>query len=419
MHYAEVALKGGNRPLFVKLLRRNIMRALAPLGSAEVTQRDGRFLVTSAADGESVASTLSKVFGVSWFAKAEVVEEGYGQMLAATERALSPTGGTFRVSVKRADKSFPSSSMDLERRLGADLVEATGMGVQLKQPGRTVYVDVLRGAAVVYSAKERGEGGLPVGSGGRVINLFSGGIDSPVAAWLMLKRGCVPVQLHFYLAPSPSDVLDSKVVRLVRALSAYAGRSSLVLVPFSEYQLATSGVRSDAEPSLFRRFMRLSAESLASRLGALAISTGDNLAQAASQTLWNLRSFDDGATLPVLRPLLTYDKEEIVQLAKRIGTYELSIEDYKDCCAIITRHPKTRADPAWIADLAEAHSFPGLVDRCLSLATVVTYDPAKKETNVRPLLGHGGPAEPELDREPGAPRPAAKAAEAVNDSQNY
>jgi thiamine biosynthesis protein ThiI len=217
------------------------------------------------------------------------------------------------------------------------------------------------------------------------MHLFSGGIDSPVAAWLLMKRGCTPVYLHFYLAPTPANVLESKVLRLIKVLSSFSGKSTMVLVPFAEYQLGTSDLPSDLEPSLFRRFMRLTGETLASRFGASGISTGDCLSQAASQTLWNLGVFDGGSVLPILRPLLTYDKEEVIRLARLIGTYDLSLEEYKDCCSMVTRHPKTRAKADIIGRYAETLDFPALISKSLEQGSLVTYSPASDETRIAPL----------------------------------
>ena len=215
--------------------------------------------------------------------------------------------------------------------------------------------------------------------------LFSGGIDSPVAAWLMMKRGCMPVYVHFYLAPSPLAALDSKITRLLKVLSAYGGKSTLVLVPFAEYQLATTGEAGDLEPSLFRRFMRMTCEALAPWFGASAIATGDSLSQAASQTLWNIGSFDEGSTLPILRPLLTFDKEEIIAMARKVSTYDLSLEEYKDCCAIITRHPRTRVKAGTISDAAAGLDFAKLVWSVIDGATLVTYNPSTDEMKSAPL----------------------------------
>ena len=172
----------------------------------------------------------------------------------------------------------------------------------------------------------------------------------------------------------------------MRLLTDYSGRSSLILIPFAEYQIATAGAPSDAEPSLFRRFMRVTAEQLAGVFGASAVSTGDSLSQAASQTLWNMAVFDAGSEYPVLRPLLGYDKEEIVQLAKKIGTYEPSIEEYKDCCAIITRHPKTRVKRELIDSLSEAYHFSDLAKRCVTLGTLARFDRRSPGPEVTPLL---------------------------------
>ena len=385
VHYSEVALKGKNRPEFVRVLRRNIARTLAPL-HADVESRDGRFFVTLDADPAEVALRLSRVFGVAWFARADVVDADYGKIEdAVLEAARASTAQTFMLDPRRADKKFPISSMELARRLGSIVADKTGKRVDLSNPGLRIHVDVIRRQALIYAAKTQGPGGLPVGTAGRVMHLFSGGIDSPVAAWLLLKRGVRPVYLHFYLAPTSEGPMQSKVTKLVKVLSAWGGKSTLVMVPFAEYQLATAEVPGELEPSLFRRFMRMTAERLAPRFGASAVSTGDSLSQAASQTLWNIGVFDSGSSLPVLRPLLSYDKEEVVGLARRIGTYELSLEEYKDCCAIITRHPRTRAKAAKIAEYAEGLGFWDLISRSLKSASLASYSPKNDLMKIAPL----------------------------------
>jgi thiamine biosynthesis protein ThiI len=386
IHYSEVALKGKNRPDFIRTLRRNIRRALASDREASLELDEGRFLLRTSADAQNVSGGLSKVFGVAWFAKTSVVGRGYQDLRDATlEVARRGGAGTFRISARRTDKSSALTSMEIERRLGAEVVRQTGRKVDLSNPDESIHVDVMRDKALVYSDRTRGPGGLPVGTAGRVMHLFSGGIDSPVAAWLLMKRGCVPIYLHFYLAPTPSYPLDSKVLGLVKVLSAYSGKCTLLLIPFAEYQLATSEAPADLEPSLFRRFMRLTAEILAPSLSASAISTGDCLSQAASQTLWNLAVFDSGSTLPILRPLLSYDKEEVVSVAKRIGTYELSIQDYRDCCAIITRHPRTRARADMISRFSEGLNFRELALASIQKGTLATYNPAKGEVRTSSL----------------------------------
>ncbi len=387
VHYSEVALKGKNRPEFVRVLRRNIARALASL-YPDVESREGRFFVTLDADPAEVAVRLSRVFGVAWFARAVIVDADYGMIEdAVLEAARASTAQTFMLDPRRADKKFPINSMELARRLGSVVADKTGKRVDLSDPGLRIHVDVIRRQALVYAAKTQGPGGLPVGTAGRVIHLFSGGIDSPVAAWLLLKWGVRPVYLHFYLAPTSEGPMQSKVTKLVKVLSAYGGKSTLVMVPFADYQLATAEVPGELEPSLFRRFMRMTAERLAPRFGASAVSTGDSLSQTASQTLWNIGVFDSGSSLPVLRPLLSYDKEEVVSLARRIGTYELSLEEYKDCCAIITRHPRTRAKASKIAEYAEGLGFGDLISRSLESASLASYSPKNEAMKVAPLSG--------------------------------
>ncbi len=385
LHYAEVALKGNNRAEFVRALRRSINRALAGV-EHRLTLYEGRFLVETSGDEAETERRLSRVFGVSWFAPISSVAPEYAKILSAVlDSARSGPPGSFKIFARRSDKTFPLTSQELATRLGAEVVRETRRTVRLSEPDLSIHVDVVKGRGLVYAEKVRGPGGLPLGTAGRVMHLFSGGIDSPVAAWLMMKRGTIPVYLHFYLAPTPKNAVDSKVTRLVKALSAYGGKSTLVMVPFAEYQLATAEVPGELEPSLFRRFMRMTAEGLAPWFGASAISTGDSLSQAASQTLWNMAAFDEGSTLPVLRPLLTYDKDEIIALARRIGTYDLSLEEYKDCCAIITRHPKTRVKGAQLTECIDRYGLRDLVWKTIEGATLVTYNPSGDVLKAAPL----------------------------------
>lgn len=407
VHYSEVALKGKNRPEFVRVLRRNISRALWGL-EPETVFSDGRFVVTAEGAPEEVGRKLGAQFGVAWFSPASLVEPDFQKMLSATlDMARASTGKTFKIEPRRSDKTFALTSYELASRLGAAVATDTGMKVDMSKPDLVLHVDVTRRGAMLYSAKHRGPGGLPVGTAGRVMHLFSGGIDSPVAAWLLMKRGCMPVYLHFYLAPTPEAAIDSKIVRLVKVLSAYGGKSTVVFVPFADYQLRTIEGPGDLEPSLFRRFMRMTAEALAPRFGVSAISTGDSLSQAASQTLWNIASFDDGCSLPILRPLLTYDKEEIVSLARRIATYDLSLEEYKDCCAIITRHPRTRVRPDQVSEQVLRLGLQELVRKTVDAATLLTYNPMGEVMKSSPLaesmpraergpvpLGSPGPTKP-------------------------
>ena len=250
----------------------------------------------------------------------------------------------------------------------------------------TLFVDILSDRVLLHTSKDRGPGGLPVGVTGKVVHLLSGGIDSPVAAWLMMKRGCDLTYVHFFVAPSAEQILDTKMASLLKTLSSFGvGGGRLILVPFTDYQVATADLRPDFEPVVFRHFMRIVAEKVARRVGAVAISTGDNLGQVASQTLYNLACIDAGASLPTLRPVVGYDKSEIVKLAQEIGTYEDSIADYKDCCSIVSRHPRTRMNVEAVLEASLRYGFPALADRTLSQAATMKFDSRSQAFRVEPL----------------------------------
>ncbi len=376
VHYGEIGTKGANRQVFEASLRRNILAALSGLGEVRVKMVDNRFFVIL--EGEKIPDAkarLAKVFGIVWFAQVETspltypeIRETVFSVLAGCQKEM-----TFRVSVRRPNKSFGMTSQELAGRLGEDVIERLGMAVNLTLPDVTLYVDVISDEALVYRERLKGPGGLPVGVSGRVLHLLSGGIDSPVAAWLMMKRGCRPVYLHFYVAPSADPIVHSKIGDLIRQLSQSGEDSRLILIPFSPYQLATTDLPPEFEPVVFRRFMRMVAESLASALEFPAISTGDNLAQVASQTLQNIACIDSGSSLPTLRPLLGYDKDEIIRLARQVGTYETSILDYKDCCSIVSRHPRTRMKIEDVDESCRRLRFDELATKCISLGSMATF----------------------------------------------
>ena len=386
VHYGEIGTKGGNRQVFEGSMRRNVLAALSPLGGVRVRMVDNRFFVSI--DEEKVPAakvSLSKVFGVVWFAKVDAAPLSYPEILETSIRVLagSPKESSFRVRVRRPNKSFPMGSQAMARKLGEDIIERLGLKVNLSLPDVTLSVDIISDEALVYREHLKGPGGLPVGVSGRVLHLLSGGIDSPVAAWLMMKRGCTPVYLHFYVAPSAEPIVQSKIGELVRELSQSGEETRLILIPFSPYQLETINLPSDFEPIVFRRFMRMVAEKLASSLEFPAISTGDNLAQVASQTLQNIACIDSGSSVPTLRPLLGYDKDEIVQLARQVGTYETSILDYKDCCSIVSSHPRTRMKIADVDEASRRHGFEALAVRCISMGSMATFRDGNVE--LRPL----------------------------------
>ena len=383
VHYAEIGTKGNNRSFFENHLERNLQEKLEPLGDFQVEMVDQRFIVSKPGDSDALndaAAVLKEVFGVAWLARVVECPLDYQgvRRAAASEMAMQREASdstTFRVTAKRANKSYELSSQQMAVKLGDDLVRETGLAVDLSNPQITLFVDILSDRVLLHTSKDRGPGGLPVGVTGKVVHLLSGGIDSPVAAWLMMKRGCDLTYVHFYVAPRAEEILETKMASLLKTLSRFGiGGGRLILVPFTDYQVATRDLRSDYEPVVFRHFMRIVAEKVARRLGAIAISTGDNLGQVASQTLYNLACIDAGASMPTLRPVVGYDKSEIVKLAEAIGTYEDSIASYKDCCSIVSRHPKTRMNVEAVLEASLRYDFPALAEKTLSLAATMKYD---------------------------------------------
>jgi len=392
VHYAEIGTKGNNRAYFENHLERNLAEKLEPLGKFKVELADQRLIVSNEDDPEDwrgAMAVLKQVFGVAWLAK--VVEcpldyEGVRTTAVKEMAALKSNPSTFRVTAKRSNKSYPLTSQQMAVKLGEDLMKETGLGVDLSNPQATLFVDILSDRVLLHTSKERGPGGLPVGVTGKVVHLLSGGIDSPVAAWLMMKRGCDLTYVHFFVAPSAEHVLDTKMARLLKALSRFGiGGGRLILVPFTDYQVATGDLRPEYEPVVFRHFMRIVAEKVAHRVGAIALSTGDNLGQVASQTLYNLACIDAGASMPTLRPVVGYDKSEIVKLAQEIGTYEDSIADYKDCCSIVSRHPRTRMNVEAVLEASLRYDFPALAERTLSQAAAMKFDSHSRNLELEPL----------------------------------
>ena len=347
-HYGEIGLKGKNRPFFERALARNIAKAVSDLGRAKVKRLEGRILLEIDAPAKEVLQKLRRTFGIEYFSPVEVVMDHNYEELSelAVKLAKSRQGiSSFRILAKRSYKGFPMNSMELARKLGSDVVKATGLKVNLKSPDLTVYVEVLSDRFLVYTEKIRGYGGLPVGVTGKVLHMISGGIDSPVAAWLLLRRGCELGYVHFHAYPTAEEAIEAKMGGLFRVLSSYGGDGLVFLVPYYTFHLAQVDLYPKLELVLFKRFMLKVSERLAKKHGYMAISTGESLAQVASQTLHNLVAEVDGMKMEVLRPLLSYTKQDIIELAKEIGTYDLSIKSYTDCCSIVAKHPETKAKP--------------------------------------------------------------------------
>jgi tRNA uracil 4-sulfurtransferase len=358
VHYKELALKGRNRPWFIELLVRNLKAALAGLGVRSVRSVMGRIEIdlTPSADREAIALRLSRLFGLANFSFAG---RGPHDFDALADAILGAVGDrqprSFRVSARRADKRLPFTSPQLEAEVGGRIKDATGWLVDLDDPALTIHVEAMPDHAFYFFGKEPGAGGLPTGTSGRVACLLSGGIDSPVAAFRLMRRGCTVQLIHFHSYPILSRASQEKVREIGALLTRHQLRSRLSLVPFGELQQQVLlAVKPELRVVVYRRLMVRIAEEIARAGRARALVTGEVLGQVASQTLENMTLIGAVARLPILRPLVGMDKDEITAEAQRIGTYPISIIPDQDCCTLFTpKHPATRASSADI-EAAEA-----------------------------------------------------------------
>ncbi|HSK09989.1 MAG TPA: tRNA uracil 4-sulfurtransferase ThiI [Vicinamibacterales bacterium] len=348
VHYQEIALKGKNRPWFISRLVANVRAAVTGLDVQSVRALMGRLEVVlgPGAQYEDVRDRLQHVFGVANCSRAGRSGRGIEEMAQAVLAdlgALEP--GSFRVSVRRADKRYPMRSPEIEREVGGRIKQARGWKVELDHPELTVGIEILNDHAFYSFGKDKGPGGLPTGSSGRVACLLSGGIDSPVAAWRMMKRGCPVLLVHFHSYPFLSRASQEKVRELAEILTRYQQHSRLFLVAFGEIQRqVVLSVPAALRVVVYRRLMMRIADRIARDHGAGALVTGEVIGQVASQTLENMTIIGSVTTLPILRPLVGMDKEEIVAQAERLGSYEISIVPDQDCCQLFTpKHPATRA----------------------------------------------------------------------------
>lgn len=348
VHYQEIALKGKNRPWFITKLVHNLRTAVKGLGVREVRALMGRIEIVLGPDSdyEKVRDRVATVFGVANFARAGRTLLDIDRISEAILGDLGPDNpGSFRVSARRADKRFPMTSPEIEREVGGRIKVARGWHVDLSNPELTIHVEALTDEAFYYFGKERGAGGLPVGASGKVACLLSGGIDSPVAAWRMMRRGCRVLFIHYHSYPILSRASQEKARELTRLLTTFQFKSRLLLVPFGELQQRV--VLSVAPPMrvvIYRRLMMRIAQELARANRAQALVTGDVVGQVASQTLENITAINDVVTMPVLRPLIAMDKDEITAQAQQLGTYPISIIPDQDCCTLFTpKHPVTKA----------------------------------------------------------------------------
>ena len=356
----EMVLKGLNRRGFEEKLMGNAKRRLRKYGAFKVYTRQSATYVEpqdESCDFEGAWQAMGKLFGVAGLCRARACPKDKDTIVACAKEYLGDklrAAKSFKVESKRADKTFPMTSIQLSQYVGGELHDAfPHLTVDVHHPELTVHVEVRDYEAFVHADAEEGAGGLPVGMGGRALSLLSGGIDSPVASWMIAKRGVIVDMIHYYSYPYTSPEAKEKVLDLARLLVPYIGKTCVHVVPFTRIQ---EELRRSCPEELFtilmRRFMMRIACAVAEKNGIQALVTGESVGQVASQTLEAMACTNAVCTLPVLRPVVGMDKEEIVRIARRIGTFETSILPYEDCCTVFTpKHPKTRPQ---VADLEEA-----------------------------------------------------------------
>ena len=358
VHYAEVGLKGKNRVFFEKRLVDNIKLTLRGTGYAEVERLHDRILVHLGqnADITEVKRRLRQVMGIAHFELSSRTERDITAIKEVALRQIQDVSyESLKVETRRTDKTFPLTSPQVSAEVGGYLVTKTGKRADMHNPDLVCWVKITHNAAYISTEKISGVGGLPVGVSGKVLVMLSGGIDSPVAAWQMIKRGAKAVFIHFYSYPYTDKVSLEKVIELAQILAVSNYRSTVYLVPFAELQqIIVAATPSPFRVLLYRRMMTRIAQCVATMENAEALVTGESLGQVASQTLTNLRTIEAIADIPILRPLIGEDKADIIEKAQRIGTFDVSTRPHQDCCSLfVPKHPATRAS---VTDLADAES---------------------------------------------------------------
>ena len=380
VHYHEVGLKGKNRAHFERILMDSLKAALAAFSVATLTRISGHILVTfsTAGEAERAFDVIRRVPGVARVSLAFHTNRDPQEYHRAAIRALAEAEPfeTFKVHARRSNTDYELSSLDLNRQVGAALCEAfPDKKVQMRDPDATVYVLVVQGRVYVYCKSARGVGGLPVGSAGKVVTLLSSGIDSPVATWLLARRGAVCVPVHFSGRPQTADTSEYLCQDIVRALAPAIQIGRLYVVPFGDAQREISLVCPNAlRVIMYRRVMYAVAERIAALEGAKALVTGESLGQVASQTLENIMAVNEVVDIPVFRPLIGSDKQEIIARAEEIGTYDISCETAPDCCQLfLPKRPQTHARLDEVHEAWELFDHEEMVNRLVASVEYVDF----------------------------------------------
>lgn len=349
IHYGEIAIKGKNRPYFERILLDNIRLHLKGLKYNILKKISGRFIIelNKESDLKELENKLKNIFGISYFAFAINSSQDIEDIKKNVSKLIEDNKAkTVRVLTKRSNKQFKLNSMDLNKLIGEYLIKNHNLTVDLIDAELSVWIEIVEKYCFIYKSKIEGLNGLPVGVSGKVISMLSGGIDSPVSSYLMIKRGCKLIFIHFHSVPYTDQSSINKVKDIIKLLNKYQLQSKLYLIPFIDIQKEIM-TKSDKEYRviLYRRFMARIAEMIAKKENANAVVTGEALGQVASQVGQNLAVIEETVKIPILRPLISMDKQEIINLASKLGTYETSILPHQDCCTLfIPKHPTTKAD---------------------------------------------------------------------------
>ena len=370
----EVVLKGLNRRTFEDKLMSNIRRRIQHCGKFQVHSKQSTIYVepqSDSCDMDEAYAACKQIFGIISVTRARPCEKDKDAILGCAKSYLDSqlrSAKSFKVETKRSDKKFPMNSMEISQYVGGLLHDAyPHLIVDVHNPELCVHVEVREKAAYVHGPAEPGAGGLPIGMGGKAVSLLSGGIDSPVSSFMIAKRGVQLELVHFFSPPYTSQQAKEKVIELARELTPWCGRMTLHIIPFTEIQEEIRrGCPEDHFTLIMRRFMMRLAVAVAKRTGCKALVTGECLGQVASQTMDALTVSDDACELPVLRPVIGMDKEEIVRISRRIGTFATSILPYEDCCTVFTpRHPRTHPDLEEVRQYESALDVDGLIAKAL------------------------------------------------------
>lgn len=394
IRYGELSLKGRNRNLFVQQLRRNVKFRLKDLESVTIrAERDRMFIHSNDSEQlEEVIDRLQHIFGIQSYSPIATCEpdmDAICQRAIEVVRASEPEGKTFKVEVKRADKTFPHRTHDIQQIVGEQVLRnVDGLTVKMKEPDLLLHVDIRRHEAQLSSIRYEGAGGMPVGASGRSLLMLSGGIDSPVAGYLMMKRGVALEAIHFASPPYTSDFATEKVIDLAEQLSEYGPTVKVHVIPFTEIQKTIAeSIPENLSMTTTRRLMLQIADRVREERELQAIVTGESLGQVASQTLESMTAINAVTSTPVLRPLVTYDKIEIIDLSKKIGTYDISIRPYEDCCTIFTpSNPKTKPKLEQVKRFERSVDFIEMIERAVANREIVVSTNRNKQYEFEDLL---------------------------------